>query len=112
MMIPPQFLHTFVENCIVHGLSGARKDCVIRIEMHEKDGRITLSIRDNGYGMTEEMLKNLNAGELPEHHIGIANSKRRMELALGADSTIHFESEKNVYTKVTITFQKPPYSLE
>lgn len=112
MMIPPQFLHTFVENCIVHGLSGAREDCVIRIEMHEANGIVTLSIYDNGYGMTPETLWKMNAGEFDAHHIGIANSKRRMELAFGEDSSIRFESEKNRYTKVILRFQKPPYTEE
>lgn len=104
--IPSQILHTFVENCIVHGLSGNNKDCIIRISMKEADGIITTEIFDNGYGMTPEKLKELNQGTQEPRHIGIKNSLKRLKLFFGEESAIWFESEKNSYTKVMITFPK------
>ncbi len=105
--IPPQFFHTFVENCVVHGLSGARKDCLIKISMREEDGFVLSEIYDNGYGMTPDRVTMLNEGGLDQKHIGISNSLKRMKLFFGDESSIRFESEKNSYTRVIIRFPKP-----
>ncbi len=106
LQIPSQILHTFVENCIVHGLSGNKKDCLIRIQMSEQDGIITTEIYDNGYGIAPEKLEDLNLGIQDSKHIGIQNSLKRLKLTYGEESSIWFESEKNVYTKVIIHFPK------
>lgn len=105
--IPPQFFHTFVENCVVHGLSGARENCLIKISMREEDGYVLAEIYDNGYGMTPQHLAVLNEGTQDQKHIGISNSLKRMKLFFGEDSSIRFESEKNSYTRVLIRFRKP-----
>ncbi len=107
LSIPPQFFHTFVENSVVHGLSGARKDCEIRITMAEADEDIVTEIYDNGYGITPEKLDELNQGTQAKKHIGISNSQKRMKLFFGEESSIRFESEKGKYTKVIIRFPKP-----
>lgn len=105
--IPPQFFHTFVENCVVHGLSGSRENCLIKISIREEDGYIISEIYDNGYGMTPERLATLNEGNQEQKHIGISNSLKRMKLFFGEESSIRFESEKNNYTRVIIRFKKP-----
>lgn len=108
LQIPSQILHTFVENCIVHGLSGNKKDCLIRIQMTEQNGIITTEIYDNGYGIAPEKLEDLNRGTQDSKHIGIQNSLKRLKLTYGEESSIWFESEKNAYTKVTIQFPHSP----
>ena len=108
LLIPPQFLHTFVENSIVHGLSGAKKDCLIRIQVTKEDEFVTIEIYDNGYGITPEKLKSLNEGTLLKDHVGIDNSVKRMKLIYGDESSVRFESEKNVYTKVILRFRPLP----
>ncbi len=107
LSIPPQFFHTFVENSVVHGLSGAKNDCEIKITMAEKDGEIITEIYDNGYGITPEKLAELNSGTQAKKHIGISNSQKRMKLFFGEESSIRFESEKGKYTRVIIRFKKP-----
>ena len=105
--IPPQFFHTFVENSVVHGLSGARENCMIKISLKEEDGFILSEVYDNGYGMTPERLAVLNKGSQNQKHVGISNSLKRMKLFFGDESSIRFESEKNCYTRVIIRFPKP-----
>lgn len=102
--IPPQMFHTFVENSVVHGLSGAKQDCEIKITMKEEDGFIVTEIYDNGYGITPEKLLALNEGAQDKKHIGISNSEKRMKLVFGEESSIRFESEKNKFTRVIIRF--------
>ena len=111
MQIPPQILHTFVENCIVHGLSGINRDCVIRIKMRESDGFIITEIYDNGYGIATEKLDQINAGTLGPRHIGISNALKRLKLVYGEASSIHYDSEKNAYTKFIIRFPKTDQPL-
>ena len=102
--IPPQFFHTFVENSVVHGLSGAKDDCEIKISMQEVDGFVVTQIYDNGYGISPEKLTLLNEGTQGKKHIGISNSQKRMKLVFGEESSIRFESEKGKYTRVIIRF--------
>ena len=111
MQIPPQILHTFVENCIVHGLSGINKESIIRIKMRESDGFIITEIFDNGYGITTDQLDRINAGTLGPRHIGISNALKRLKLVYGEESSIRFDSEKNAYTKVVIRFPKTNQTL-
>ena len=106
LSIPPQFFHTFVENSIVHGLSGPKEDCEIKITMKELDEYVVTEIYDNGYGITPERLNMLNEGTQEKKHIGISNSLKRMKLFFGEDSSIRFESEKGKYTRVIIRFPK------
>ncbi len=108
LLIPPQFLHTFVENAVVHGLSGAKQNCVLQIKVSESEGIITIEIYDNGYGITPEKLASLNEDTQPKEHIGIRNSLRRLKLVYGEESSIRFESEKDVFTRVIIRFPKLP----
>lgn len=108
LLIPPQFLHTFVENSVVHGLSGAKQNCILRIQATQEDGIVTIEIFDNGYGITPEKLQSLNENSQLEEHVGIRNSLRRMKLIYGDESSIRFESEKNEYTRVTIRFPRLP----
>ncbi|MBE7019155.1 MAG: hypothetical protein E7413_04695 [Ruminococcaceae bacterium] len=108
LLIPPQFFHTFVENSVVHGLSGARKDCEIKISMRKEKGFVVTEIYDNGYGITPEKLMILNNGTQEKKHIGITNSLKRMKLVYGAESSIRFESEKGAFTRVIIRFPAQP----
>lgn len=106
-LIPPQLLHTFVENTVLHGLSGLNRQGIIRIKATEEKGIITIELYDNGYGITEEKLRMLNERIPMKGHMGVDNSIRRMKLVYGEDSHVHFESKKNEYTRVTIRFSKP-----
>ena len=105
--VPPQFFHTFVENSVVHGLSGAKDDCEIKISIRESDGIVIAEIYDNGYGIAPDRLEALNNQTQEKKHVGISNSEKRMKLFFGEDSSIRFESKKNKYTKVIIRFKKP-----
>ncbi|MBR5239561.1 MAG: histidine kinase [Clostridia bacterium] len=104
LLIPPQFFHTFVENSVVHGLSGAKDDCEIKISMRKEDRFVISEIYDNGYGITPEKLTLLNEGTQDKKHIGISNSQKRMKLVFGEESSVRFESEKGKYTRVIIRF--------
>ena len=101
-------LQPFIENSIIHGLSGRRKDCKIHISGILKDDYIVLTIKDNGYGMSPEKLETLNNLQNYNERYGIKNSYQRLKLIYGNDSEVSFESQLDVGTTVTIKFKKGP----
>ena len=99
-----QFLHPFVENAILHGLSGLSKECIINIKA-ELDGDIlTIHIKDNGRGIKKEKLAMLNNLDNYSSGYGIKNSYERLRLAYGDSASIHYDSVYGEYTRVTIKY--------
>ena len=73
----------FVENAILHGFEGREEGGFLSILFYENEGRIVISITDNGKGIGPEELAYLRRiAENPmgqdSSHIGILNSCRRM----------------------------------
>ena len=57
--IPFMSIQTFVENSIVHGLEGKEEGGIINIFSKEDEDSYTLCIKDNGTGITENILNGL-----------------------------------------------------
>jgi len=86
-------LQPFVENAIIHGLGGSKKDCEIRIKCYRDNGTINISVADNGRGMDNEKLARLNNIEKCELGYGIRNAFMRLKLYYGEAASVRFESE-------------------
>ena len=74
ILMPKMILQPLVENIYLHAdivLEGKRK---IGIEIKKREERIYIKVRDNGNGMTEETLYNVNhnINLSEEHGIGIS----------------------------------------
>lgn len=104
LKIPSMLLHTFVENSVVHGLGGKENPCRICILCYTQDGKVVITIEDNGYGISEEKLRQING--LEDTGYGIRNAFRRMQIAFGEDVSCHLESEPDKYTRVYLIFTK------
>lgn len=96
-MVPPLSLETFVENSIKHGRFGEGKQgyIIVRTSIVVKD--ITIEISDNGCGFNPEKVN-------PSYHTGIQNAMVRLEMTLGAKTTIASSIGKG--TIVSISFKK------
>ena len=106
--ILPLLLQPVVENAITHGLELVSEHGCITISVHADDDLLTISIADNGCGMTEEELNNLLYQI--EHHkrddtrsIGLYNINQRIHLFYGMDYGIRIDSHPQQGTTVTIT---------
>lgn len=95
-------LQPFAENSIVHGLAGKKQECRMKIECFRENGMLVFKIFDNGYGITDEKLKDLNDTDNLKSNYGIKNSFDRMKLFYGDKCSLKFESERGKYTLVTI----------
>ena len=100
----PQFLHPFVENAIIHGLSGISRECKIQIDISLNRNILTIVITDNGRGIKLEILEKLNNLSTYNVGYGIKNAYERLTLAYNESGKIFFESVYEEYTRVTISF--------
>ena len=96
--IPPLVIQTFVENSIKHAVS-SEGPVAIAVRVDLDDNReapmIVIEVRDWGSGFTEEVLREIRAGNRivdaqGGEHIGIWNVRRRLGLLYGDRSDIQF----------------------
>lgn len=110
LFVPKLILQPIVENAYVHGIKPKSGRGSIMIEAEEKEGVLTLSVMDNGVGMSEEMLKKqkeLLDGNEPgiknEYNwqsIGLKNVHDRIRFLYGEDYGIRITSTAGVGTIV------------
>lgn len=110
--LPSLLLHNFVENIVKHVVKkGTVTHITITGQYEEK--QVQFMIMDDGQGISEEKLKELDASMRQEQrdgsHVGFANSLKRLKYFYGNDADIHLFSEEGEGTCITVTF---PYNLE
>ncbi|MFC7677641.1 sensor histidine kinase [Paenibacillus sp. GCM10028914] len=97
-------LQPIVENAIFHGIEpkeDSRGEIIVSVK--RLDDELIIRVRDNGVGMSSEMLEELvKRMESPEASggIGLSNVKERLKLTYGNSSDFHIRSEKNVFTEI------------
>lgn len=105
-------LQPLVENAIYHGIKKKDGYGTIVISGYEKNGYIYLEVFDDGAGMTEnqvmELEKTVNKCELEENvkHFGLSNVNHRLKLYFGEEARLEFESTEGMYTQVTMILPK------
>lgn len=77
--IPPLLTQPFIENCIEHGFNGIEGKGFIWVKYGLSEGVLMISILDNGKGLDQASLNNLNTrhGHKP---MGIQITKERIEI--------------------------------
>ncbi|MFI3168370.1 MAG: histidine kinase [Faecalibacterium sp.] len=101
-------LQPIVENAIFHGVQPSGRLGTITVRARESnDGWLIITIHDNGVGMTSpEIEQLLSKGQGSSNSlatgIGVSNVHKRLRMLYGANSGITIQSEKNVYTEMTI----------
>lgn len=89
MMIPPLSLQTFVENSVKHDYSPDHPlEIDVRAAVLQSGGETfaDLTVSDNGSGFPESVIQEINdpqSSVYAQHHVGINNIKKRMELIYG-----------------------------
>lgn len=103
--IPKYIFQPILENYFVHGYKAGQKNKFwITGAILENEIRIT--IRDNGSGMTEVELTQIQK-ELTRYNqsrLGLSNVHRRLRLAFGEQYGLKITSENNCGTQVTLNF--------
>lgn len=98
-LIPKITLQPFLENAIVHGIN-EKEDArgVVILNGWMEDGRITLSVTDDGRGISMEGQKKSTEGS----HYGMENIEKRLTLYYGEEIPIQIESSPGVGTCIII----------
>jgi two-component system sensor histidine kinase YesM len=115
--IPKMIFQPLIENSIVHGFLRHDRDYSIFIEGSCEDELCNISIRDNGEGMTEEKLVELQKHlylrgvEAEESKsLGLRNIIERLQLHYGDGLIISMNSSLGEGTVISFSF--PPIKLE
>ena len=107
-------LQPLVENAISHGLRETYSDGMLRIRIKKEDDNISIMIFDNGIGISQENLKELNrrfrdTSERPLDYIeqykslGLLNVYLRMKIYYGSKFLMEIFSKEKKGTCIAIT---------
>ena len=100
-------LQPIIENAIKYGMPSTEGINLLKIQAHEDNNVITLSVSDSGLGMLPEESEKINTA-IHENvikessHIGLSNVHQRLVLAFGAEYGLSFSSQINCGTTVSI----------
>lgn len=99
-LIPKITLQPFLENAIIHGIN-EKEDArgTVILNGWAEDGRITLSVTDDGTGIRKDAQKKSGAGS----HYGMENIAKRLKLFYGEEIPIAVESSPGVGTCIIIS---------
>ena len=103
--IPRLILQPLVENALLHGIDIKRQTGKIQISGRVNDGKLFLTVKDNGRGMTEEQIRELLRSHVKKTNglsaVGVPNVKERLELYYGAQGGMEYKSSGKG-TEVTV----------
>ena len=89
LFILPLLVQPLVENAFVHGLKERRMGGRITVHAEADDAALTITVADNGVGMTPAALdalrQSLASEDFDHSHIGVANVHHRIRMFYGAD---------------------------
>lgn len=86
-------IQPMVENAIYHGIKPRRDGGMIIVSAYPKDGKLYISIGDNGVGFDEASLREqFSLASSDENGIGISNVRERIRLFFGSEYGISIHS--------------------
>ncbi|MEG2623165.1 MAG: ATP-binding protein, partial [Clostridia bacterium] len=95
VQVPKLLLQPLVENALFHGIAPVGQG-MIKVLARLAEGRLWLSVSDDGAGIPPEVLRQLLAGQLHSargyNQIGLSNVNDRLTLFYGEASRLVIES--------------------
>jgi len=97
MLVPSMLLQPLIENSIKHGISSKIDGGTITIRTAGNEGRLAISVEDDGVGIPEaELAGILNKG------IGVSNVKERLKVLYNQDYRMLIDSQPGQGTRIEI----------
>jgi two-component system, LytTR family, sensor kinase len=93
--VPALLLLPLVENAIVHGIQPMLRGGTIRIDVRRDGDWLHIEVIDNGVGLQTR-------NGVPTEHIGLSNTRQRLDKRFGRDHTFHIEGCSPSGTHVTV----------
>lgn len=106
-LVPRSLIQPFVENAIFHGICPKEAHGTIRISALAVKGKLLIQIEDDGVGIEKDQLPLIwDKGEDQKNpglrHIGLSNTKKRLEHLFSGLAAIKIDSQVNRGTTVII----------
>lgn len=101
-------LQPMIENAIIHGMAYMDEDDggEIVIRAYEKENQLIMEVEDNGCGMTEEQIREIQSGKnrekSPGSGIGMGNVHERIQIYFGKEYGVQIFSEPDEGTLIRI----------
>lgn len=118
--VPKMTLQPIIENAVKHGLEPLGADGELTVSARREAGGLTITVADNGVGMSEEKLAKLRmsleedaAREAKADDgrrgggIGLSNLQRRLKIMFGENYGLSVESAPGAGTSVSIRLRSP-----
>ena len=113
--VPSMILQPIIENAINHGVRDISWPAKITLSVYRTGENITVSVRDNGKGMTEEQIAALLAGQTPvrakgdeTNGVGLGNVVSRLQLFYHREDVFDITSAgENKGTEVLLYLPMP-----
>ena len=109
--VPKFVIQPLVENYFKHGIDFTRFDNALSVKVLQEDKRVRIIVQDNGRGMTEKRLKQVEEKlshpkvELHES-IGLQNVNERLRANFGSSYYMSLENNETGGLTVSITFKE------
>lgn len=105
-ILPPLLLQPIVENAIKHGVLERIEGGTVEITAIDKEWETELIVKDDGVGMSFNLLSSLFDDEENLDSIGLNNVNNRLKNKYGKNYGLIIDSELNKGTKVTMIIPK------
>ncbi|HII4034203.1 TPA: sensor histidine kinase [Enterococcus faecium 1,230,933] len=109
--VPKFVIQPLVENYFKHGIDFTRFDNALSVKVLQEDKRVRIIIKDNGKGMTEKRLKQIEeklSHPKVELHgsIGLQNVNERLRASFGSSYYMSLENNETGGLTVSIAFKE------
>lgn len=102
-LVPPLSIQPIVENAVRHGVTKQISGGTVHIKIHEREGRIMISVTDNGVGMRPDKVDSLLSGTPHTGGVGLRNIHARLLTLYGKGLQI----ESRVGFGTSVSFEVP-----
>ncbi|HHV74183.1 two-component sensor histidine kinase [Thermoanaerobacterium sp. PSU-2] len=99
--IPKLILQPLVENALNHGVRGKDGQGIITIKSLYASNQITLIVSDNGKGMSEEKLREIESGQ--SKGVGLRSTIERLKIYYNYNDVVKIQSKPDEGTTIVIT---------
>ena len=114
--LPKLLIQPIAENAIVHGIEEKIDRGNVCVEIQEQDGDLIIEVRDDGVGMSRELVQQILSAEEEVRSgsraiIGLYNVNKRIQLYYGKRYGLEIHSEPDIGTTVTLRLaahREPP----
>lgn len=111
LKVPKCILQPILENSIAYGILRLKEKGVIRIRSFLKNGKLIISVYDNGVGFTADRLLEVNnilsgVKHVTKKNIGLYNIDRRIKVLFGESYGLTVKSENGAEVIITLPAEK------